>query len=161
MTLDQITEYAREFLRNSYGMEMVEPIKRNNRLTRSMARYVYYGEEESHIEIAGFMLKYAADCVIKAVIRHECVHYAMHRLCRPFDDGQAEFEAELKKRDAPSTGLLKVGEFYDCECSKCGSKWDSDCPRLLRNPTKYVSVCCRAKIEVGEVRILDGTEALK
>jgi len=101
--LETLEDVANAFLQKEYGLTLDIPIIRNNRYRRTMGAFVREYDETtngyipSKIEIAGWVLE---RCHVDAVIdtlKHECVHYALYTLGIPHSDGQAEFEAELKR----------------------------------------------------------------
>ncbi|MED1863271.1 SprT-like domain-containing protein [Fictibacillus nanhaiensis] len=59
---------------------------------------------------------------IISVIKHECIHYAMYMLGRPFKDWDKEFEKELQLHDAaPNTQDIdyyveRNVRVYKCKC---------------------------------------------
>lgn len=158
ITIDILAEWARNFLRKEYNLELGIPITRNNRLRTSMGSFVYSDEGAVGIEVAGFMFEYAAKDVMLDLLKHECVHYALYTLGREYRDGYNEFESELKRLGISATETNKVGKYYTYECSKCGEEDDSRNRRLFDNPENYMTRCCGGKIKSIEVRIYDGTE---
>ena len=97
MTVEELTLIATDFLRDTYGLPLEIPIVRNNRLRRVQGNYItMHNDVPIVIEIAGIMFKYADITVLIDTLKHELIHYAMHTLDKPYDDGHPEFEAELQ-----------------------------------------------------------------
>lgn len=159
ITIEELKDIATDFLRSAYGLSMGIPIVRNNRLRSSMGRFLYSGDGTSHsIEIAGFTLEYGAREAVIDLLKHECVHYALHERDEPNDDEHPHFEAELRKHGVTSSGTNRIGKVSICKCGKCGDEWESDLKRIVTHNNYYSSICCRARIHVIGERIYDGTE---
>ena len=110
----ELTKIAQVFLKIHYGLGLDIPIKRNNRLRSTHGRFIInnYNHTPLRIEIAGKTLDYGTDEVIISILKHECIHYALFVQGRAYRDGHPEFEAELRKHNAPSTNTLKIGLYY-------------------------------------------------
>ena len=138
-------------------MDLAIPIKRNNRLRSTHGRFIVDQHQTPVcIEIAGKTLEYGTNEVIIGILKHECIHYALHIKGRANRDGHPEFEAELRKHNAPSTNTLKIGMYYLFSCNRCGKEYESMRKQLVRTPNKYRTKCCQAKLTVIEERIYDG-----
>jgi len=165
LTLDDLKRIADEFLTQHYGMTLDIPLKRNNRLRRSMGRFLTYvtedgGEEARAIEISGFMFDYAAESVTADTLLHECVHYALYRRGEPYDDGHPEFEAELKRHCIGSTETNVVGKYTVCKCAQCNGEWETTRRAETLVARGYVTGCCSAEIQIVGERIYNGLEAI-
>lgn len=134
--------------------------KINGRLRRAQGRYISsHDGKPLRIEITKFLLKYGTRNVILRTLRHELIHYVMHIKDRPYDDGHPEFEEELRKQKAPSTGADKVGIRYITKCTECGKESETIYKSEIKQPLKYRTRCCRADYKYignaiynGEVR---------
>lgn len=161
MTIEELTEYAADFLRDNYDMELAIPILRNNRLRTTMGRFIENHEGAAdRIEIAGYMFEYSAREVIIDTLYHECVHYALFERGEPSDDGEPYFEAELKRLDIGATGTNIVGTYVIYSCGSCGKELKARGKRLLRDHRERMTACCLAEIVIEGERIYDGTEAI-
>lgn len=132
-----IKKYIAEFLEKEYGLELSIPVKLNGRLKRALGRFITI--RKNGVRVA-HELDFAKDLVnngtiqqIKDVARHEAIHYAMFKLGRPYEDGQEEFEAELRKHNASSTNTLRVKRkrlvvIHKCDCAS-NNVWEE--PRSL------------------------------
>lgn len=154
-----LTDYAKRFLKDHYGVSLTVPVVRNNRLRTSLGRFIFsYDGTPLRIELSGNVLTYAADEIILGVLRHECIHYAFYVQGRGETDGDTAFEAELKKHRAPSTRTTKIGKFYRFACMKCGMESETAIKRLKTSPEKYRTTCCQAAIRIVGERIYNGLE---
>lgn len=158
MTLEELTAYAEQFLRETYGMELGIPIEINGRLSRAQGRYIssYDEKEPKRIELAKFLINYGTDSAIKDTLKHELVHYAFHVQGLPFDDGDKEFEDELVRLGIGSDESNIVGMRYLIKCTRCGYVGETAVKRVKNNPEFYESRCCDAPLTyIGNV-IYDG-----
>jgi SprT-like protein len=158
LTMLDLKNHARNFLMDKYGMDLKIPIKRNNRLSRSMGRFIAtYSDKPVVIEIAGFTMEYGHPSVIIDTLEHELVHYAMCELNRPYDDEDYEFQKELQKYNISLTETNKVGKYTKYKCEECGAENESGLKptTLVKN---RITSCCRATIiPTGEV-VYNGME---
>ena len=158
MTLEELTAYAEQFLRETYGMKLYIPIEINGRLRRAQGRYIsaYDDIEPKRIELAKFLIDYGTDSVIKDTLKHELVHYAFHLQGLPFNDGDKEFEEELRRLGIRSSESDFVGMRYLIKCKRCGHVGETDVKRVKNNPEFYATKCCDAPLTyIGDV-IYDG-----
>lgn len=160
LTIEELTEIAREFLRVNYGLALEIPIQRNNRLRRAMGWYMAtWDDEPLRIEIAGKAMEYGANEYIIGILRHELIHYALDVKGEPNDDGHPHFEAELQKHGAPTTNTSRVGPYVVYNCANCGCDNATDDTRVLKHPKIFATICCDAELINVHERIYNGTEA--
>lgn len=121
----ELTTISKEFIKESYGITLDIPIKVNKRLSSALGRFRYYRSESKKrplsIELSGRLLEYGTTEQILSTLKHECIHYALYMLDKPYKDGQATFENELKKHNSCSTGTQKVSTkryIYSCGCQE-------------------------------------------
>lgn len=157
MTEDQLTTIAKKFLKDNYNLHLHIPIKRNNRLRTTYGRFVMNKQMTPlRIEISGITLTYGHQDVIIGVLKHECIHYALHTLGKVSKDGDPYFESELKKHGAPSTNTTKIGKFHLFTCNHCGQQFESSRKQLVRTPENYRTTCCKAALTIVGERIYNG-----
>lgn len=162
LTIAQLTELAKVFLRSNYGIALDIPIERNNRLRSKMGCFFFGNNEEPlRIELAGFLLKYGTPEVVVDTLYHECVHYALCHRGDPFDDGDEIFESELRRLGVTSSKTNRVGVYVEYDCAACGETVLTGRKRVLRNPQGYVTGCCDAVLINVHERIFNGTEAIE
>ena len=143
-----LESFAREFLKESYGLDLEIPVSINGRLKSTYGRFIYDGATKNplRIEIGKNYIDYQEWERVVGVLKHELIHYALFMQNLPFEDGHPVFEAELKKHDSPSTGNIKYrGKVVVYVCSGCGHEFKRK-RRYSKNST-YVSGCCNKPIE--------------
>lgn len=155
----QLQTYASKFLQDYFDLPFDIPVKRNNRLQRSLGRYLFNKDGEPvGIELAGNLLDYGTEKTVIAVLKHECIHYAFHLQGKEMSDGHPHFENTLKKYNAASTDTLKVGKYYIYQCVKCQQVNESRLKRLAKYTKDYRTSCCRAHLRIIGEKIYRGIE---
>lgn len=157
MNEDMLRNYAARFLQENFQIPLAIPIRRNNRLRAAYGRFVYTDDKKPlRIEIAGIMFDYATEDVIYSVLRHECIHYALFTLKKPYHDGNAYFETVLKQHNAASTNTLKVGKYIVYTCKACQEQYETRVKQVAKTPHKYRTTCCRSPIYTRGERLYHG-----
>src|SRR5690625_1365459 len=156
--LKKLTEYAKDFLLKNYGLGFEIPIKVNNRLRRAVARYRYFRStgEPLSIELSGRLMEYGTKHFKLSILRHELIHYAMHSLNRPYNDGHPEFEKELRRHEAPSTNQTRVGVSYLIKCGECNKEGETSIKKVKEELNKYRSACCRSSLSYVGLVVYNG-----
>lgn len=148
----KLEQVARKFLKEEYDIDLDIPIVLNGRLKRIYGRYVYHNSVRKGIKIEmgkNYILNQSWENIRQTLI-HECIHYALHILGKPFRDGQECFENELKKHGSHSTGTVSYrGKEYIYGCPSCGKT----VRRVKRYPKNKMLVChyCRVSIRLLKV----------
>lgn len=155
--MEQYEKIAKQFLHENYNIQLNIPIKRNNRLSASLGRFIYTKKGSSHIDLAGFLLDYGKEDTIIDVLKHECIHYAFYEKGLPFDDGEEEFEKELIKQQVSTTNSKRVGKYIQFECKTCKSRGETRNRRLIKRPQLYRTKCCHSPLSLITEKIYDGT----
>lgn len=105
--LEELKDFAGDFLETNFKIEDTIPIIFNGRLTRCGGRFSFNKIEAKNIEISkkntihSIMMNKKSE--IFDALKHELIHYALYTLEEPFYDGDEEFERALAKYDAPSS----------------------------------------------------------
>ncbi len=155
--LELLTIEARQFLREHFDTLLSIPIVRNNRLRSTMGRYVYERTNKPvRIELAGFLLDHGDHSVIIDVLKHECIHYALHVKEMPSRDGHPYFEAQLKKHGVSSTNEKLVGKFYVYRCSACFKESVTRKKHVIKYPSRYRTGCCQSPLQVIGEKVFNG-----
>ena len=130
------TKIADDFLQKEFNINLKIPIEINGRLSKTLGRYIYRGNRPLKIELSKKLLEYYDKDTIIDVLKHELVHYALHKMgVKGFGDGDADFENTLKILDVNRTGVIKnKGKVHKYECG-CGCEFISD--RKLMKKYKY------------------------
>lgn len=159
ISIEELTEIAKDFLRDSYDVGLNIPIERNNRLRSSMGRFIAtYEDEPLRIELAGFLLKYGHRSAVIDTLKHECVHYALCVRGEPNSDGHPHFETELRRLGVSSTETTAVGLKYTYQCAECLLQSYTAIKKVKDHPENYYTKCCGATLINLKERIYDGTE---
>lgn len=103
MSLQEVTDYAKEFLRKEYNLELDIPVYINNRLKSTQGQVLSIKGVPTSVDFRGDLLRYGDKEAICRVIRHEMIHVAFIKLGKHSSDGQQEFEQELNKKQALSS----------------------------------------------------------
>lgn len=157
ITEDELTQIADQFLQKNYGVTLDIPIKRNNRLRTTLGRYVVsHDDKPLRIEIAGNTLRYGTESSIISILKHECIHFALHKKGLNYHDGDSTFETELRKHNVPSTYTKIIGKYYLFRCKKCQREGKSSVKRLASHPEHYRTSCCNAQLTIVRELIYDG-----
>lgn len=157
ITVDDLNEYAKQFLSNHFQIKETIPVIRNNRLRSTLGRYVYSRTGKPlRIELSGNLLTYGTKETIYSVLRHECIHFAFHIQGKNMRDGDPLFEKALYEFNAPSTKTLKVGKYNIFYCEKCRQQGVTHNQSVRKKPNHYRSKCCHAPIKMLGYRIYDG-----
>ena len=158
MKIEALKDIANDFLLTYYQVPLEIPIERNNRLRTTQGRYVMkHDGTPLRIDLSGSTLDYGTEEAIIGILKHECIHYALHKLNKPYKDGTPIFEAELKKHHAPSTGTCFIGKLYVFTCDACGKVGETWKKQLTKTPEKYRTTCCKARLTWTGEQIYDGS----
>ena len=180
-TNDEKMKYANreinKFLKDNFQLTGDIPYSENSRLRTTIGRIIskrytvpygrYNGSNrfeyrESRIEYNSKFLEEATLEEVAAIGKHEALHYACMQLNKPSNDGDAYFEAQLRKYGLPShRDMRTVGETVNkvtqvyteadrhyAICTKCGkvvAVWKRK-PQVNKFG-KYASRCCRQSIK--------------
>ncbi|WP_176543171.1 hypothetical protein [Bacillus thuringiensis] len=118
---------------------------------------------KTSIEFNKRVLLTASNEFIRGVARHEAVHYGLMMQGKPFTDGSATFEREIKRLGIPSNfgeitaekktqykQAIQKSLWYFCDCEKCGKLakvWKKTPPKgSVEKMKKYRTSCCRANL---------------
>lgn len=161
LTLFDLETEAFRFLQENYGMGLTIPIEIDESFSHEEGAYEFTKKEPRGIYLAGFLLEFGTDEVVYDVLRHELVHYALHRLNKPFEDGHPVFEAELKRLGIGSTQSSKVGRYHIYSCDKCGDEIPYYRKLKENEMEKAITACCDADFKfTGKQAVYNGRERL-
>jgi predicted SprT family Zn-dependent metalloprotease len=145
-----------------FNMEFNAPIEINGRLTRALGRFTSRKNRTPvKLELAARLLTNYSDATIESVIKHELCHWYLCITNQPFHDGQPEFEAELRRVGAHSTGEIKLaGEVHQMLCRCCNREVVSSNSRgklnkYIENRRGYTSRCCKAGLVYAGVKYIE------
>lgn len=157
-SVKELQEVANDFLKENFNLTLDIPIRVSNRMTRTMGRFVRTQNRitkeitPKEIVISGNVIKYYSTHELIDTLKHECVHYALYTLGKPFADGEAYFENTLNKLSVSSTMTTQYkGKAHKYRCLDCKNEF-----RQTRrfNTSKYRCSRCKGTLDyVCEVLI--------
>lgn len=142
-----LEQKAKEILYQYWGVNYKIPIKINNKLKKTLGRYIFErkinGEiKPIKIELSKELINNATEEIILHILKHELCHFVLSLKTNNFLDGDLEFENELKRIKAPSSRMVKIQ--YKTFCSNCKKEFkcrnDKEAKRLLEENKK--TICC-------------------
>lgn len=125
MSQKEIENFCKMFLKEQYDLMLVIPVKINSRLSSTLGVF-FHGKgrnKPNRIEFnKKFMENGSTDDIIQVIV-HECVHYALYMLDKPYNDGDSYFEEELIRHRAASTNKIEFSiernvRVYKCKCTE-------------------------------------------
>lgn len=146
--LVELTEYARKFLKGSYNMDLHIPIELDGRLGSTMGVFHHVQRKVNGVAVSDtprdiqlnsrFIQLALLDGErgwnnIIAVLKHELIHYALFSQGKPYNDGDATFEMELKMHGSSSTHTFAYRLTYrDTHGDEYKyNNWDNDFKQLI------------------------------
>ena len=130
--VQQLTGYAKKFLKETYNLELTIPIELNGRMRKTCGWFKHTrsrvtGEGKAvKIEMNRFFVENNDPITVLDVLRHELVHYALYIQKKPYNDGHPVFENELKRLKIVSQSTIDKYEIKSkpinmsvYKCKKC------------------------------------------
>lgn len=149
----KLANEARKFIFEAYGIKLDVPVEINARLKSVYGKFKYNRQtgKPVKIEIGKNYIEHQGWETIRETLIHECIHYSLFVLGKPFDDGDDVFEAELRKHGSHSTGTVKYrGKVVEYGCPKCNAIFRKK-KRYPRNGAGYQCGTCKVDIKfLGE-----------
>lgn len=144
-----LRQYAKNWLKETYNLELEIPIYINNRLSRMLGYFKRERDKPHSISIARRLIDYYGKEVTLDVLKHELIHYACYLLGKPFGDGDWYFENELKKHGVSRTRTYKFkGMAHVYSCQSCGKVTSERSRKIGENQLSYYySRCCHAPLK--------------
>ena len=124
----KLNNMAKKFVKEAYGIELVIPVRVNGRLKSAHGMFRYYANtKKKHplfIDISKTYIEYQDWKLVESTLKHECIHYALYMLGKPFKDGHPVFEGEIVKHGSHSTQTVPYrGKVVVYGCPKCKQEW--------------------------------------
>lgn len=160
ITVHTLRQFAREWLKDTYQMDLEIPLEINARLKTTYGCFRYTivkatgGTKPKAIHLNKFFVENNNLESVVDVLKHELVHYALFMQGKPHSDGDYYFEKELKrlnvvsqetinkKYDIKSKKIKKTVHLYKCmECDKTHTRG-----RALSNGGRYHQCICGGKL---------------
>ena len=130
VTISHLEEVANEFLEENFNLSLNVPIRISKRMTSTFGSFIrtinnFTGiTKEKEIVLSYNLIKYQSYETTIDVLKHECVHYALFKLDKPFKDGQVYFENTLRRLGVSSTRTYAYkGKAHLYSCSDCSNSF--------------------------------------
>ena len=122
-TEKELLSIGTDFLKETFDMELLIPMKISRRMKSTFGAFRFNKNtgEPVDIRISGELLKHHEERDIISTVKHECVHYALYMLGKPFKDGEKFFEDTLEMYGIDSTmskpykGMSHLYTCTDCD----------------------------------------------
>lgn len=123
--INVITEKANYYANELWGVNLNIPVKRNNRLSRSLGRYIWEDYKGLEIEIAGKMfVNDYNELTVDGVIVHELCHWYCHLNKLDWDDSSVAFQDFVVKSGGILCKHIKpVFNAYFGKCPVCNKEY--------------------------------------
>lgn len=160
-TQKQLEEEARKFLKEVFDMDLEIPIVISDRMKSAFGMFRHYAnrKESIDIRISKNLLKFYSKEEILGTLKHECVHYALYEMGKPYRDGDFWFEQVLRLYNIPRTETKKFkGQAYKYECSDCGRIFIK---RRKGFEKSHITSCCNAKIKYAGTVLVGVADSAK
>lgn len=158
ISIEELTEFAKEFLRTEYDISFLVDIEISKRMTRRFG--IFYGEVNNStgerrpkvIRLSESLLLYHEKETILDILKHELIHYACFVNGKPYTDSSPYFKQELQRLGVlESKKYPYKGIVYYYECQKCGYSFFH---RMKHFEKKYLHNHCNGQFRFVEEGIL-------
>lgn len=150
-SLDIINQKAIYYANELWEAELNIPLKRNNRFSRSLGRYLWENDEGVSIEISGRMfVNDYNELTIDSVLIHELCHWYSHISGSEWNDSSKAFQELVVKCGGSLCKEIKPAfKAYYGKCPKCGKEYRLYGYRADKKST-YTG-CCGKGFEISRV----------
>lgn len=147
MNSDEIHSCARKFLAENFGLTLEIPIRISKRMKSKLGVFqIKYQKKQvvsKEIVMSHTFLVNNSREIILDVLYHECVHYALYTLKKPYRDSDCEFTETLERLGIAKTRSYKYkGQAYLYECRKCSYEFTK---RVKGYDKRYICRHCRGR----------------
>jgi SprT-like protein len=125
MTPSELEFHANKFLKQHFNINLEIPIRISKRMTSKLGAFKLQYKKQRVVKAEiimsyNFMMNYTDQSILD-VLYHECVHYALFSLGKPYKDSDKLFIQTLKKLGISETKTYQYkGNTYLYECKRCG-----------------------------------------
>lgn len=145
MNSDELHSCARKFLAENFGLTLEIPIRISKRMKSKLGAFqIKYQKQQvvsKEIVMSHTFLVNNSREIILDVLYHECVHYALYTLKKPYRDSDCEFTETLERLGIAKTRSYKYkGQAYLYECRKCSYEFTK---RVKGYDKRYICRHCR------------------
>lgn len=147
MNSDELHSCARKFLAENFGLTLEIPIRISKRMKSKLGAFqIKYQKQQvvsKEIVMSHTFLVNNSREIILDVLYHECVHYALYTLKKPYRDSDREFTETLEHLGIAKTRSYKYkGQAYLYECRKCSYQFTK---RVKGYNKRYICRHCRGR----------------
>lgn len=139
--------YADQFLKKHFNISLGVPIRISKRMTSKLGAFKvqYKGQQQVKAEIIlsyNFLLNYPKDSILD-VLYHECVHYALFSLGKPYKDSDEIFTRTLQELGISQTRTYHYkGKTHLYECPRCNYQFTRNMKGYQK---RYICRKCKGK----------------
>ncbi len=147
MNSEELYRCADKFLQENFGIELEIPIRLSKRMKSKLGAFQMKLQNKKvvskEIVISDSFLNNNSAETILDVLYHECVHYALYTLKKPYKDSDREFNETLERLGIAKTRTYKYkGQAYLYQCKKCSYQFTK---RVKGYNKRYICRHCRGK----------------
>lgn len=141
ITQTELEAVANEFLEENFNLGLYVPLEINNRLTSTLGRVtieVFRHTKEVkpvRVSLSGKLVKYASREHVIDILKHECIHYALVMLNKPYNDNDSEFIETCSRLNVSLSQTTRVTYLH--VCTHCKEEF-----QLPSNKTSYTHDSC-------------------
>lgn len=147
MNNHDLHKYADQFLRENFELKLEIPIRVSKRMKSKLGAFQVKLQNKKVVakEIVmseSFLNNNSADTILD-VLYHECVHYALYMLKKPYKDSDCEFNETLEHLGIAKTRTYKYkGQAHLYKCKKCSYQFTK---KIKGYDKRYICKHCRGK----------------
>ena len=147
MNKEELHKHADKFLHDNFNLKLEIPVRISKRMKSKLGAFQIklQGRKVVSKEIVmshTFLINNTEETVLD-VLYHECVHYALYTLKKPYRDSDREFIETLERLGISSTRTYKYkGQSYLYECKKCSYQFTK---RVKGYNKRYICRHCRGE----------------
>lgn len=147
MVKKELHYQANKFLEDNFGLTLEIPIRISTRMKSKLGAFqIKYQKQQvvsKEIVMSHTFLVNNSREIILDVLYHECVHYALYTLQKPYRDSDREFTETLERLGIAKTRSYKYkGQAYLYECRKCSYQFTK---RVKGYNKRYICRHCRGR----------------
>lgn len=142
-----LTKVAKHFLAKEFGLELVVPVKVSGRMKNLLGVFHYERGTNNPVSIKiaeGLVKEEGRELDVIDVLKHECIHYALCVLGKPFSDGDKEFIDTCNRLGVGLTRTLKgFADRHMWDCKHGRRTLSNNNMRYHEKGTYYTTCGCK------------------
>lgn len=149
MNEDVLTAYARDFCKENFKVEFNIPLRISSRMKTKLGAFVIKTKQnqvvQEEIVLSKSFIDNNQDDEILDVLYHECVHFCLYRLNKPYKDQDAYFKDTLRRLNISLTRTyMYKGILHHYQCPKCRYHFTK---RMKGYEKRYICGRCHSKFK--------------